>query len=54
MPRPKKEGTSMSFKLKNEIVEQLNQYSEKTMIPKTCVVELALKEFFEKCKTSEQ
>ena len=37
----------MNFKLDNFVVEQLNRYSEETMIPKTRIVEKALSEFFE-------
>lgn len=47
MPRTPKKGTYMNFKLDNLVVEQLNRYSEETMIPKTRIVEKALSEFFE-------
>ncbi len=47
MPRMPKKGIYMNFKLENSIVEQLNRYSEETMIPKTRIVEKALSEFFE-------
>lgn len=47
MPRMPKKGTYMNFKLDSFVVEQLNRYSEETMIPKTRIVEKALSDFFE-------
>lgn len=50
MGRPKKEGEyiPLNVKLPKELVERLDEYSEKTKIPKTGVTELALTEYLEK------
>ena len=47
MPRPPKKGKFMNFKLDEDIAAQLEAYSEQSMIPKTRIVEKALKDFFE-------
>ncbi len=48
MSMPAKEGKFMNFKLDLKIVEQLEQYSKETMIPKTRIVEKALQEYFDR------
>ena len=50
MARQKKEGESRTFKLRQEILDKLDKYSEETMMPKTAVVEKALEEYFDKQK----
>lgn len=52
MARAKKEGESRTFKLRQEILDRLDKYSEETMIPKTAVVERALEEYLDKCTSS--
>lgn len=46
----KKEGEyiPLNVKLPKELVEMLDEYSDKTRIPKTGVTELALTEYLEK------
>ncbi len=48
MARQKKEGESRTFKLKVEILEQIDRLSEETMLSKTAIVEKALTEFFDR------
>lgn len=48
MARPKKEGSYLNAKLPAEIIERVNAYSELTRIPKTAIVEMALKEYLDK------
>ena len=45
MARPAKDGKFMNFKIDLEIAEALEKYSEESMIPKTRIVEKALKEY---------
>ena len=52
MARAKKEGESRTFKLRQEILDKLDRYSEETMIPKTAVVERALEEYLDKYTAS--
>ena len=48
MARLKKEGSYLNAKLPTEIIERVNAYSEATRIPKTAIVEMALKEYLDK------
>ena len=48
MPRAPKKGEFINCKVAIELVDKLNEYSEKTRIPKTAIVEMALSEYFEK------
>lgn len=48
MARPRKEGSYLNAKLPTEIIERVSAYSEKTRIPKTAIVEMALKEYLDK------
>ncbi len=48
MARAKKDGKFFNCYIKREISDTLDKYSEETMIPKTAVVEAALKEYWEK------
>lgn len=46
MPRFKiKDSEARSFRLRKDICERLDLFSEKSMIPKTKIVELALDEY---------
>lgn len=48
MTRPKvKDSKSVSYSLDTEILEMLERYSAETLIPKTRVVEQAIKEYIE-------
>lgn len=46
MSRQKKAGRFLNCYVKEEIIDQLDEYSKQTMIPKTAIVEKALSEFF--------
>ena len=48
MARPRKEGSYLNAKLPTEIIERVSAYSEKTRIPKTAIVGMALKEYLDK------
>lgn len=48
MPRAKKDGKFLNCYVDKEILEKLEQYCEKTSIPKTAIVEMALKEYLNK------
>jgi predicted DNA-binding protein len=46
--RPKvKESGAVSFRLRKDLLDRLNEYSEETMIPKTRVVEKALESYLD-------
>ena len=45
MPRAKKDGKFLNCYINKEILEKLEQYCEKTSIPKTSVVEKALSQY---------
>ena len=45
MPRAKKDGKFLNCYVDKEILEKLEQYCEKTSIPKTSVVEKALSQY---------
>lgn len=46
MPRAKKDGRFLNFYVRRDICNKLDRYSEKTMIPKTSLIERALEEYF--------
>ena len=47
MPRPKvKDSKARSFRLRADLGECLDTYSDLSHIPKTVIVELALEEYF--------
>lgn len=49
MARPKvKESKAQSFRLRADLGERLDGYSETSHIPKTVIVELALEEYLNK------
>lgn len=43
--KKKKESESRSFRLRSDVLEQLDAYNESTGIPKTVIVEKALSEY---------
>ena len=43
-----KDLTPVSFRLDTEVVKALDDYSEKSMIPKTRIVETAIREYLNK------
>ena len=45
MPRPRKDGKYVNLYARKDLMERLDEYSEKTMIPKTAVLEKALEEY---------
>lgn len=45
MARPRKEGQYVTYKLDVETIDLIDRYSERTMIPKTRIVEAAVKEY---------
>lgn len=47
-----KESTPISFRLESRLVNQLDEYSKQTMIPKTRVVEVAIREYLDNHKNS--
>lgn len=51
MARAKKNGEFVNCKVRQDIADKLNAYSEKTMIPKTAIVEKAIEEYLNKIKS---
>lgn len=47
MARAKKDGEARTFRIESEILERLDKYSDETSIPKTAVVEKALKMYLD-------
>ncbi len=54
MPRPKKDGRFVNCYVKKELVDRLDEYSEKSLIPKTSVLEVALQEYLDKVEQRPQ
>lgn len=52
MARAKKNGEFVNCKIRQDIADRLNAYSEETMIPKTAVVEKAIEEYLNKNKST--
>ena len=52
MARKKKNGIYVTFMLEAELVEKLNKMAQETMIPKTRLVEAALREYFKSTTSS--
>lgn len=48
MARPKKDGDFVNCKVRQEVFDRLNKYSEDSMIPKTSIVEKAIEEYLDK------
>ena len=53
MPRPKKDGKVINYYVRRDLVDRLDAYSEKSMIPKTSIIEVALKEYLDKVDPDE-
>lgn len=47
MARARKEGSYLNAKLPTDIIKRVSEYSEKTRIPKTAIVEMALKKYLD-------
>lgn len=45
MARTKKDGKTANFFLSKDVIKMLDEYSRETGIPKTTIVEKALKEY---------
>ena len=43
-----KDSEAKTFRIRKEICIRLDEYSEESMIPKTSIVEVALKEYLDK------
>ena len=52
MARAKKNGEFVNCKIRQDIADRLNLYSEETMIPKTAIVEKAIEEYLNKNKST--
>ena len=50
MARPKKDGTKATYIIENTILEELEEFCERTGRTKTKVVELAIKDYLENHK----
>ncbi len=48
MARAKKDGHFLNCYIEKELWDTINIHSEETKIPKTAIVEIALKEYFKK------
>lgn len=53
MPRQKKDGKVINYYVRKDLVDRLDVYSEKSMIPKTSIIEVALKEYLDKVDPEE-
>ena len=54
MPRPRKEGKVINYYVRKDLVDRLDAYSEKSLIPKTSIIEVALKEYLDKVAPEEE
>lgn len=52
MPRTKKDGKYINIFMDKSILEQAEKYSEETGVPKTRIIEDAVKEYLEKRKVT--
>ena len=50
MPNPRKEGTFFNMKMSQDLYDRLAEYCEVTGIPKTTVVEKALRGYLDKAE----
>lgn len=48
MPRPTKDSKSLNIKIDTELYKQLEQYSNKSKLTKTAIVELALEKYLKR------
>lgn len=51
MARAKKEGSFINCKVKQDLYERMSVYSEKSGVPKTTLVEMALTDYLDKVDT---
>lgn len=49
-----KDSDAVSFRIRKDISEQLNDYSESSHIPKTAIVEMALEEYLSKVASTKK
>lgn len=54
MAKPKKDGKYVNIYMERELAERLESYSDETGIPKTFVIEKAVKAYLEKKEESSQ
>lgn len=54
MARQKKDAKHVTYFISVDILEQLDKYYEETGVPKTTIVEKALKAYLDKKKTSDE
>ncbi len=54
MPRPRKDGKVINYYVRKDLVERMDAYSEKSMIPKTSIVEAALQDYLDKAEKTER
>lgn len=45
MARQNKDAKHLTFNLKSDVVDMINEYSEQTSIPKTAIVEKAIESY---------
>ena len=48
MPRDKKPGRFLNAKVSDETFDRVEDYSKKSLLPKTAIVEFALREYLDK------
>ena len=48
MPRQKKDGKYINIYMQRSLVEAIEEYSDQTMIPKTAILEKAVREYLER------
>ena len=54
MARAKKDGQFFNCYIEKELWEKLNAKSEETKIPKTAIVEIALRDYFKKLEKAKK
>ena len=54
MARKKKDGHFLTCYLSQTLFDKLTEYSEKSMMPKTSVIETALKKYFDEISPNEK
>ena len=53
IPREAKEGIKVNYNLEKQLVDELNEFCDKTGRTKTKVVEMAIRDFLDKHKDKE-
>ena len=54
MPTPKKAGTYFNMKMEQELYDRMTAYCSSTGVPKTTVVEKALKAYLDEAETDQR